>query len=175
MKREEYTPERIKTAVEIINGLEWGQMPLEIFMALMAKIPSVPIDLAIIDSRGRVFLAHRDDQEFGRGVHFPGTVLRFGETSRDALARLTSEELAGIGALGPIYEVRHIEIPHGHGRGFNPTRQEMSIFHVVRLLGEIPSGKGIFVDVDNPPENLLPHHFLHFEKLREWLNEHPEF
>lgn len=168
MPKSVFTAKEVKAFVGMIKRLVPGKFPQSVFIALMSKLPSIPVDLALLNKQNRVLLIRRSDKEFrGEWLHFPGTVWRFGETISEALQRLRQGELKNFEMTEPEF-FGHIEIFNGKGCRLHPTRHELSLFHFARLK-RLPPGDWIFAPINKPPANLLPHQFLHFDRLKVWL------
>ncbi len=66
-------------------------IPEEVFVPLMRKNVPAVVDLAIIRNH-KVLLTHRKDYYY-TGWHFPGSLIRPGETFERAASRILSEEV----------------------------------------------------------------------------------
>src|SRR3989344_2600370 len=154
--------------LELVHLLEKIDWPVnkQIFHALMAKIVSVPIELAVIDDKNQIFTSYRRDTEYD-GHHFPGTVLRDNETVPEALARLLQSELADA-KIESIKNIGWVEICRGNDFGKNPTRHEVSLLWLARIKNYIGKN-GVFSPFGQLPENTLPHHQLIAKKVQEYL------
>lgn len=151
--------------VRLLHKLEWP-LDREVFYALMPRIVSVPMELVVLDSRDRVLLIYRKDQEFD-GYHMPGTVLRNNESVPVALERLIKTELPDVKVSAP-QNFGWLEITHGNTPGQNLTRHEVSLLWLARLEGAY-HGKGVFKPLDSLPENLFSHHRLILQKAEGYL------
>ncbi|MEK7629867.1 MAG: hypothetical protein AAB432_00590 [Patescibacteria group bacterium] len=155
----------IELLVALLQRVEWPLNP-KIFRAFVNIVVSVPIELAVLNERDEILMFYRKDEEYD-GNHIPGTVLRDNETVSDAIARLRKSEVVGGNISDPI-DIGHIEIVKGNGFGENPTRHEISLVHVSRLMGPY-TGSGKFYLLDRLPEDTLPHHQKLVSKVIEYL------
>ena len=151
--------------VHLLEKIEWP-VNKQIFHALMTKIISVPMELAVIDDKNRIFTSYRQDTEYD-GHHLPGTVLRDNETVPGAICRLLKSELADA-KIESIKNIGWIEICRGNDFGKNPTRHEVSLLWLARIKNYIGKS-GVFSPFDQLPKNILSHHRLIAEKVQEYL------
>jgi colanic acid biosynthesis protein WcaH len=68
-------------------------LPEDIFFFVSRTTPLVNVDLLVKDKAGRVLLAWRDDEYYGKGWHIPGRILRFKETLEHAVQKCAEIEL----------------------------------------------------------------------------------
>ncbi len=137
----------------LLGKMEWP-LPKEVFHALVPKIITVPIELAVFNKNGFVLMLPRpeDDIEFTPGtLHMPGTVVRLGETIEHAMERLLSGEV--VSTVSPPRELGYLQI----GQDLAPTRPALSLLFATRLLGP-HVGKGAFYDPVNLPDQTMTHH-----------------
>lgn len=149
----------------LLQKTTWPLSP-RIFRALVNITISVPIELAVLNERNEILMFYRKDGEYD-GNHIPGTVLRNNESIPDALARLRTSEVVDSNISNPI-DIGHVEILKGNAPGQNPTRHEISLIHVARLIGSY-KGSGQFYPLDQLPENTLSHHRILVNQVRQWL------
>lgn len=152
--------------VELLGKLEWPLDP-QVFGALMPKVVSVPIELCVLDDKGRVLTFYRKDSGYD-GHHMPGTVLRNNETVPQALKRLVQSELVG-GEVTDPKNIGWVEIQKGDGPGQNPARHETSLLFLCRIRGRYRGKGGVFSPLNRLPENTLSHHRVLAAKFRKHL------
>jgi colanic acid biosynthesis protein WcaH len=68
-------------------------LPEDIFLFISRTTPLVNVDLLIKDKHGRVLLAWRDDEYYGKGWYIPGRIVRFKESLEDAVQKCAEIEL----------------------------------------------------------------------------------
>lgn len=158
--------ERTKLLVTLLRELKWPLDP-KVFGTLLNKTVSVPIELAVLNDRDEVLMFYRKDDEYD-GNHIPGSVLRDTDTVGGVLTRLRNGEVVGGNVTEPIF-IGWAEIPKGTGPGENPTRHEISLVFLCRLVGEY-KGSGKFYPLDQLPENTLSHHRVLVSNVIECLD-----
>lgn len=135
--------------VKLLAKMEWP-LPQEVFHALMAKVVSVPIELAVFNEDYQVLMIWRDDWEF-KGWHMPGTVLRDTEDVAGALKRLIK------GEVGDVVTSTPRPLPWLEFGREGSTRHEISLPHLCSLKG-LYKGRGKFFDPRALPSDTLEHH-----------------
>lgn len=68
-------------------------LPEEIFLFVTEITPMVNVDLLIRDDRGRILLAWRDDEFYGKGWHVPGGIIRLKETFEERIQKTAIKEI----------------------------------------------------------------------------------
>lgn len=138
--------------VELLNKLEPGFLPYEVFMAI-ARLVALPIIEIIPLMRGddgslNVLLLerHKDKDLWAGMVHTPGTVIRAGDSEETAFERITNDELNGTRVSQPVFVENII---HKSKRGYEVAR----VFYV-EILDEPKIGK--LYNVNDLPENIIP-------------------
>lgn len=69
-----------------------GGLPLPVFEALCGLVPFVACELAIINNKKEILLTWRDDQ-WWKGWHFPGGLLRYRESFKERIEKVSDQEL----------------------------------------------------------------------------------
>lgn len=107
-------------------------LPKPIFDALLQMRPTVAVDIIAVNSKGELLLTWRDDQ-WWRGWHFPGGLLRFGETFLERLEKTSKREL-GVG----IKSAKFLTVKNygEHERG-----HDVSIVFLCQLKGKPKHGR----------------------------------
>lgn len=142
-----------------------------VFNLLIKRIMTVPLELGVLDEEGRILLRWRRDDEYpDGGYHMPGTVV-IGEwdTIEAGFARLVEKELGGT-KVGPLIDMGWKAVPKGNGPGMNPTRNETSLVHVVRILEPYQGDGEFFTFTEALSRKLLPHHYALVEHIRARLH-----
>lgn len=85
------TEKEIKQLVTILEKVRLPA-PYPVFIALLKSVPMIAVDLAVMPDKDHILLTYRDD-EFYKGWHIPGSILRYSETTKDAWRRVVTEEL----------------------------------------------------------------------------------
>lgn len=137
--------------VELLDKLEPGFLPYEVFMAI-ARLVALPI-IEVIPLKGNddgsvsvLLLERRRDKDLWAGmVHTPGTVIRAGDSEETAFERITNDELNGTKVSKPVFVENVI---HKSKRG-----NEVARIYYVEILEEPRKGK--LYDVNDLPDNLI--------------------
>ncbi len=90
-KKQSFTNKETTELVRLLGKLRWP-MPYSIFVALLKSVPIVAVDLAVMPDKNHVLLTYRDD-DFYKGWHIPGSILRYGDTVQSAWRRVANHEL----------------------------------------------------------------------------------
>ena len=85
------TDKEIKQLVGLLKKVRLPA-PYPVFVALLGSVPIVAVDLAVMPDKDHILLTYRDD-EFYKGWHVPGSILRYAETTQDAWKRVATKEL----------------------------------------------------------------------------------
>ena len=101
------------------NGL-----PLPVFESLCRLVPFVACELIIMNDKNQILLTWRED-EFWKGWHFPGGLMRYRE-SVDERVRKTALDEVGVGIES--YEFLGFEDCHNSLRG--PVMSLLFICHI---------------------------------------------
>jgi len=92
-------------------------MPEEIFFFISKITPMINVDLLIKDEKGRTLLAWRDD-DFYKGWHIPGGIIRFKEKSETRIQKVAKREIGYKIKFDPapmaIYQVMARRNTRGH-------------------------------------------------------------
>lgn len=91
LKQQSLTRGEIKQLVRLLGKLRWP-VPYPVFLAICKSIPIIAIDLALMPDSKHVLLTYRDD-DFYKGWHIPGSVLRYDDSIAKAHQRVASSEL----------------------------------------------------------------------------------
>lgn len=165
---EEFSPEEIKEFIRLLDKLGRIGFPVELnlFLAIIRNSVSVAVELQVFNKNNEVLLIERETQftEYV-GFHSPGTVLCINESVDDALNRIVFGELKRL----PIERNSIISLNawrptrKGNSYGENPSRQEISLIHIVEvgfgnelLLKE--NGMGFYPANNLPIDKIIPSH-----------------
>jgi ADP-ribose pyrophosphatase YjhB (NUDIX family) len=99
-------------AIESAIGDARGGLPVAVFHLVTRLTPMTNVDLLIHNDRRETLLTWRDD-EFYRGWHIPGGIIRYKERMADRVAEVARLELGALvtikGAPVAVNEVIHID------------------------------------------------------------------
>lgn len=90
-----FTPNDEKHFLSAIKKLQHHphhDLPLPVFEALCKIIPAIGCEIIIRDDKNRLLLTWRDDKWY-HGWHFPGGLLRAGDTFKYRINQIASKEL----------------------------------------------------------------------------------
>lgn len=158
------TADETKNLVELLRKIDYPHIGVsqEIFNALVKIVPYVACELAISNSNGEFLLTWRED-EYWKGWHFPGGLLRFRESFDERIQNVAREEL-GI----HVANIKFMQV-------FNFLDDTRG--HTVQLLflcdtPDQPKNGEWFKDA---PADILAHHRVLFESAMDaLLNPTPE-
>lgn len=154
--------------VDMSKKIEWPLLK-EVFHALVSVVVTVPLELCVLDSQMRALMFYRKDSEYN-GYHLPGTVLRNDDTILKALSRLIQNELAGYKITQPE-NIGWIEVLMGDREGQDPGRHQISLIFIARLDESALVKSGVFFHLDALPSDILTHHRMILEKVKEYLTD----
>ena len=145
-----------------------GGLPELIFKQALKIMPMANVDLFVKNREGHTLLAWRID-EFGKGWHIPGGIIRYRESITDRIAQCANLELGvAVDAESvPCQITEFPDLPRGHF---------ISLLYRCKLLGELDVGRlyksdgkaledGQLFWFDKAPE-MYPSH----EQYIEWIN-----
>ena len=158
--------------VTLLKKMEWP-IDSRVFRVLCNKTVSVPIELAVLNSRDEILMFYRKDEEYD-GYHIPGTVIQDTDSVQAALQRLLQNEvISGDEHISSPKYINWMEIPKGNDHGQNPTRHEISLIYACWLNGPYKGKDGEFYPLDDLPENTLSHHRVLISEVQRWLSKNP--
>jgi colanic acid biosynthesis protein WcaH len=138
-------------------------LPIELFYFVSRLTPLVNVDLLIRNDRGEILLTWRHDQ-FYKGWHIPGGIIRFKETAAERIKAVAHSELgANVEADATPCEVHEKQNCQRDVRG-----HFISLLYEARLTSGLDDARKC-VDVARPmdgqwawhgpcPDLLLPNH-----------------
>lgn len=138
-------------------------LPNELFYFVSRLTPLVNVDLLIRNDRGELLLTWRHDQ-FYKGWHIPGGIIRFKETAADRIKAVALSELgATVEADAAPCEVHEKQNCQRDVRG-----HFISLLYATRLTSDLDAARKC-LDIAQPgngqwawhgpcPELLLPNH-----------------
>lgn len=116
------------TLLKRLNPRRWGKA----FVPLKKLDPSVAVELVIVRD-GKVLLTWRDDKDFGKGWHTPGSYMETGEEWQDAAQRCADREIkAKIRVINELKPMNHPKSPRFH---------DVSVLLLCEMEGEPQNGK----------------------------------
>lgn len=103
----------LKTALDAVPDPSKG-LPDEVFHFIRKVTPLTNVDLLVRNEKGEHLLAWRED-EYARGWHIPGGIIRFKESLAQRIAAVAKLELSATVEHSPTpIELREIFSPRGH-------------------------------------------------------------
>ena len=139
----------------------------ELFLFASTLMPVVNVDLLVMNERGQILLAWRDDPHCGRGWHVPGGCIRFMETMEERIQKTAVCEL-GEKVIPDMESVKVVEILEKQDRAGISDQRERAHFITLAVRCRVSSayvipeerrqeGKaGCLKWFDGLPEDLLP-------------------
>jgi ADP-ribose pyrophosphatase YjhB (NUDIX family) len=136
-----------------------GGLPDSVFNFVRKITPLINVDLLIQEKPGRTLLTWRED-EYGKGWHVPGGIIRFFERAADRITVVAAQELGTrvIAEESPCHTLELL-VPRGHF---------ISLLYRCRLVGDLPCPKGFSSNggprhgaiawIDGIPNDLYPVH-----------------
>lgn len=117
--------------------------PYPVFRALCKSVPMVAVNVAVMPDNRRLLLTYRED-EFYKGWHIPGSILRYRESLADVFERIGRQELK-MKIRRPRFINYFIErSARGH---------ELVLLFAVRTAGAPKVGR--YFSLKRPPKDLL--------------------
>lgn len=165
MTSEVLDQERVSRAIDDLNSLVRDPrkgLDQKLFLLVSRLTPMVNVDLLIIDALGTL-LVWREDQ-FYRGWHIPGGIIRFKELAKDRIREVARLELG--------VAVSHDAEPIAINQKINTERDVrghfIALLYRCALLESLPEERrcldlhrpapGQWAWHTSPPDNLLPQH-----------------
>lgn len=165
MTSEVLDQERVSRAIDDLNSLVRDPrkgLDQKLFLLVSRLTPMVNVDLLIIDALGTL-LVWREDQ-FYRGWHIPGGIIRFKELAKDRIRKVARLELG--------VAVSHDAEPIAINQKINTERDVrghfIALLYRCALLESLPEERrcldlhrpapGQWAWHTSPPDNLLPQH-----------------
>jgi rhodanese-related sulfurtransferase len=156
---------------DLLRRVNNRQMRGAVWHALVTKVPTVPIELIVLDDQNRVLLVYRDDAEF-KGWHHPGSVWNDWETIPERRQKLIEGEVIngiGIQITEPV-SIGWMGVYRGNGPDNSFTRNACALMHTAYLIGEFTSSeKYRFFSFDEIPDDTLSHHKFMLRRVAEYL------
>ncbi len=88
--------EEQRAAVRVLRGAEFPSergLPEELFLLASALVPLPNVDLLLVNERGQLLLARRNDPFFEPSWHIPGGCMRYGEDFGTRILETARKEL----------------------------------------------------------------------------------
>jgi ADP-ribose pyrophosphatase YjhB (NUDIX family) len=157
---------RIRDVIQELDGLfpdSRNGLPMELFYFVSRMTPLVNVDLLIRNDEHAILLTWRHDQ-FYKGWHIPGGIIRFKEKAADRIRAVAESELGATVDADPTpLEVQEKQNCERDVRG-----HFISLLYVARLTSP-PDPARACADLDRPengqwawhsscPQLLLPNH-----------------
>ena len=144
--------------VDMLNDVVTNKNRLgtPLFNKIADLIPLVAVEIVLYNTKGEIFLTYRDDENF-TGWHFPGRILRFGNTFEDELLKVLEYE---VGITNVDYRFL-LPRNYSHSRG-----QEVSIVFL-GLCDSSEMGKGSWFT--SLPDDTLPQYKELYKEVQNCL------
>lgn len=147
----------ITTLVRLLGKLRWP-VPYPVFLAICKSIPIIAIDVAIMPNPKHILLTYRND-DFYKGWHIPGSILRYHDSIEKAQKRVTSGELGFI--TSPMYFATYFYLDDHREQG-------IALLFVAKPKGKPKDGKYFlltkmpkeFLKAQQPEINYLKHRYI---------------
>ena len=157
--------QKIKLLEDEIENPKNG-LPYDIFLFFSRNTPLINVDLLIKNENSKVLLVYRED-EFYKGWHIPGGIIRFRETIEERIKKTALNELG----CNVDFKKEPISINELIHKDRNNRGHFISILFSCKLKG-LPDKKNRCLDIQNPknnqwmwfskaPENLLEVHKIY--------------
>lgn len=150
----------IKQLVSLLKKIENPHegLPQPVFDALVKLVPFAACELIIANNKKEILLAWRDDK-YWKGWHFPGGLLRFGESFDERIQKTAWNELGiNIEKSKFLFPVNYVGSARGHGVSL--------IFLCFTQM--IPKDGKFFKKM---PRNIISEHRELWEKLSKKINK----
>jgi len=157
------TDEEIRQAVDVVNRLPKGFLPLEIFLAVAAKTVTPTVDLVPIrkNQKGEleVLLVQRpeDDPYWPNEWHVPGAIIRASDNEGSDFSSAKERVLEGElhGTIRIVGELKYMAVKFWDvARG----RELEHVFYFETDAKDEDVVEGQFFLAGNLPESTVPHH-----------------
>lgn len=147
--------EKLASLLRKIPHPEKG-LPQEVFRALTRIVPFCACELVVKNSQGEMLLTWRHD-EWWKGWHFPGGLMRFGESFGESLRRTVKRELGvKLKKFQFLFPINYNRGPRGHG---------VSLVFLCKLSGTPKDGR-YFAKM---PKNLITIHKSLWRSIKKLL------
>lgn len=149
------TKQELQTLVKLLGKLKHPErgLPQEVFDALVRVVPFIACELVVISPRKELLLVWRDDQ-YWKGWHFPGGLLRYRECWEERIQKIARLELGvRIKRWKFLFAVNHPHTVRGHG---------VSLVWLCRAA-QLPKAGKFFTRM---PANIIPAHRQMWKKVR---------
>ena len=166
-----------KLQIDSYNGL-----PEELFLFISSMVPIPNIDLWITNDKNQILLSWRDDEYYGKGWHFPGGCIRYGETMMERVQKTALEEVGTHVVVQSEKPIAIKDVIRGENdkqmykkeRGHNIT-----ILFKCRLPEQFEidnkekkqTDRGYLKWFDDVPDNILKVHAVYNEIFKEWKDK----
>tara|TARA_Y100000310_G_scaffold331174_1_gene404265 strand:- start:686 stop:1153 length:468 start_codon:yes stop_codon:yes gene_type:complete len=148
----------IKQFQKLVKKIKKPELQQEVFDSLVEVVPFAACEMVIVNKQNEILLTWREDGIW-KGWHFPGGLLRFGDSFEHRLKQVARIE------LGTKLKSHKFLLPinyKGIGRG-----HAVSFLFVCQLTGQPKDGK-FFKAM---PKDIIPDHKLTWKKVRGVLRK----
>lgn len=131
-------------------------IPQLIFDALATFMPFIAVEVIVVNRKGEMLLTWREDR-YWRGWHFPGGLLRFGESFEERLQKTVRRE------LGVKIKSHKFLAPKNYGR--HERGHDVSLLFLCQLTGSPKRGQFF----KTMPREIITVHQSLWQELRKIL------
>lgn len=152
------TPEEIEQLAVLLRKIEdpHSGLPQPVFDALCDVIPFIACELVVMNKKGELLLTWREDQ-WWRGWHFPGGLMRYRETFDERINKMAMAEIGiHVKKYEFLFPINYDKSPRGPG------------VSLVFLSREESSKEGQFFSA--MPEDIIFEHREVWEKVRKIID-----
>lgn len=129
-------------------------LPAEVFNALTRIVPFSACEMVVINKNKEILLTHREDQ-WWKGWHIPGGLLRMNEDFKTRLSKVAKNELgAKLKSFKFLFPMNYPKTPRGH---------DVSLVFLCTLSGKPQHGTFF----KNLPKNTIKEHVVLYKKLQK--------
>lgn len=111
-----FNAKEIKQLVALLKKIDNPHqgLPQPVFDALIKIVPFAACELAVVDGKGGILLTWRED-EWYKGWHFPGRLMRFRESFEECIKNAAQDELnIKISSHKFLFVKDYSQSPRGH-------------------------------------------------------------
>lgn len=150
------TSKEIKQLTSLLKKIDNPHegLPQPVFDALLKVVPFVACELAIVDNEGKYLLTERNDEWF-KGWHFPGRLMRYRESFEECIKNVATKE---IGATIISYKFLFVKDCSRGSRG-----HVVSLIFLCKIAMSPKNGKFFKI----MPKNIIEEHKELWKKIKK--------
>lgn len=153
------TKKEVEQLAMLLKKIENPQqgLPQPVFDALCHVIPFISCELAVVNKKGELLLTWRED-EWWSGWHFPGGLMRYGESVDVRIKKMALDETGiRVKKYSFLFPANYTKSPRANG------------VSLVFVCEENTSTEGKFFK--NMPKDIIPEHRILWKHVRKAINE----